>query len=474
VEEEEEEEEQEEELQERLTEREDKRRPLEPYRVPVFGHPLTLGGEYQLEIGYVRPRVLEPEVDGKLVREPDQLVMSNELQLEAFYSIGDPLSLFVQFQGIWEEDLLGRTFESISDTYLERGEMWLYSEDVLGSGLSVDVGRLDFEDDRRWWWDDELDAARVIWEHESLEIAAAVAYELASNRSDQSYVDPDQERVLRWIGEASWDFSPSHSFQLFLLHQDDHSPTEGVGQSVAVDREDDSDARLTWGGARATGLLGVGTHGLLGYWLDAALMGGEEDELDFGDPVDGRAEVQQVRRHDVSGWALDAGLNWLLALPYEPRLFAGYAQGSEEFRQTGVQANEAGFGGVERFNSYGLLLQPELANLRIVTAGAGIALFGASSLDLVYHYYRFVEPAEDLVESLLQAQFDGRHHELGHGVDLVLAVEEWERFEFDVAVAVLRTSNAFGIGEPGGLPDPEEVGGRDWVVGGFLAVRYAF
>jgi hypothetical protein len=478
-------EDEEEDLQQRLTEREDKRRPLEPFSVPLFGHDLVLGGEYELELGWVRPRVLEPEVDGEVVREPDQLTTSNQLELEAFYSIGEPLSLFVQFQGIWEEDLLGRSFESVSDTYLERGEMWLYSEDVLGSGVSVDVGRLDFEDDRRWWWDDELDAARVIWELGDLEVQLALAYEIASNRSDQSFVDPERERVLRWIGEVSWDFAEAHSLQLFLLHQDDHSPTEGVGQSVPAQREDDSDARLGWLGGRATGLADLGAGGYLGYWLDAALVRGKEREIDFGDVMDGRVVAEEVARHDVSGWAFDAGLDWLLPLASEPRLFAGYAYGSGDateggddraFRQSDLQANEAGFGGVERFDSYGLLLQPELANLGIVTVGAGLALLRSSSLDLVYHHYRLDEPAEDLRDSLLQAQLDGQHRELGHGIDLVLALEEWERFEFDVALAALRTSNAFGIGDndPPGDPDPEEVGGRRWIVGAFLAVRYAF
>ena len=466
--------EEEQELQQRLTEREDKRRPPEPFRVPLFGHELTFGGEYEFELGYAHPRVLEDEVDGKRVREHDELLMHQQLELEAFYSTGPEFSAFVQASAVLDEDLLGRTFEGVSDRYVERGEMWLYSEDLFGAGVNLDLGRLDFEDDRRWWWDEELDAVRLAYEGETFEVTLALAYELASDRSDQNFVDPEQERVLRWLSESSWDYAENHSAQLFLLHQDDHSPTEEVGQTVPVDREDDSDARLTWLGVRATGIFDFSSRGFLGYWLDAGLVRGEERTFDFSDPVDGRVELEEPpARHDLSGWAFDVGLNWLLPLPWEPRVFAGYAIASEEFRQTSLQGNEAGFGGVERFNSYGLLLQPELSNLGIVTVGAGMALFRSSSLDLVYHYYRLVEPAEELQESLLQFQLDGEHRELGHGVDLVLAVEEWDRFEFDVAVSVLRTSNAFGEFDAGS-PAPDDVGGRRWVVGGFLAVRYAF
>jgi alginate production protein len=456
------EEEEEEDLQQRLTEREDKRRPLEPWTTDVAGHPLTLSGEYEVELEFIRDRVHEPEVDGKTVKESNQFLLQQQLEVEAFYTLGEPLSFFVQVQGIMEEDLLGQTFESVSDLYVERGEMWLYSADVLGSGLNFDVGRLDFEDDRRWWWDEELDAARIGFETDTVEITLALAYELASERSDRSEVDAEHERVLRWISESSWDFSRNHSFQLFLLHQDDHSPTEPVGQLVAVDREDDSDARLTWAGARQTGIFDLGPRGYLGYWLDAAVVRGREHALEFLDPSDGHVEVEEVERSHVRGWAFDAGISWLLPLAAEPRLFGGYAYGSERFRQTGLHANEAGFGGVELFNSYGLLLQPELSNIGIVTLGAGLGVLRSSSLDLVYHAYRLDEPAEDLSDSLLQAELSGRDEKLGHEVDLVLALEEWERFELDVAVAGFRTSHAF-------QDHPSS-----WVVGGFLAVRYAF
>jgi alginate production protein len=461
----EDEEEEEEGLQQRLTEREDKRRPLEPWTAHPFGHTLTLGGEYELELVAIRPRVLEAEVDGKQVSEPDQLLMEHQLEVEAFYTIGKPLSAFVQLQAVLEEDLLGRTFEDISDRYVERGEMWLYTEDILGSGMSVDVGRLDFEDDRRWWWDDELDAARITWEGDEIEIAGAVGYELASNRTDRSWVDPEQERVLRFLVESSWDFDSNHSFQIFFLHHDDHSPTERVGESVDVDREDDSDARLSWVGLRQTGIFDGGPRGLLGYWVDAGLVRGREREIEFGDvgdPVPGRIVVEELKSHDVSGFAVDVGTSWLLPLRHEPRLFAGWAYGSEEYRQSGLEENEAGFGGVERFDSYGALLRPELSNLNVVTVGAGLSLFRSSSLDLAYHYYRLHEPAEDLGDSELQFELDDEHRELGHELDLVLALEEWERLEFTIAAAVLRTEDAFGS-------EAER-----WVVGGFFAVRYAF
>jgi len=454
-------------LRQRLTEREDKRRPLEPWSVDLAGRPLTVGGEYEIEPGYLRRRVLDPAVD-----QPDRLLLEQALEVEIFYSVGEPLSLFVQFQGVMEEDLLSDTFEEVSDLFVERGEMWLYTENIAGSHVNLDLGRLDFEDDRRWWWDDELDAVRVAYETESAEIALALAYELAPNRSDLDDVEPDHDRVLRWLGEASWDWSPNHAVELFLLHADDHSPTESPGQVVDFAREDDSDSRLTWLGARSTGVFDLRARGILGYWLDAAWVRGEEHFVEFEELSRGRSVVEDVIRRDVTGWAVDAGLSWILPVAFEPRVFAGYAFGSGDakpeegtdrsFRQTGIEANEAGFGGVERFQSYGVVLDPELSNLGVVTVGAGLSLLRSSSLDLVYHHYRQAEAATSLRDSRLEFDLTGESEDLGDGIDLVLALEEWERLEFELVAAAFRAGRAFG----------DERG--TWSVGGFFAMRIAF
>ncbi|MGH8627506.1 MAG: hypothetical protein ACREYC_20290, partial [Gammaproteobacteria bacterium] len=36
----------------------------------------------------------------------------------------------------WRNDLLPDSFEALSDLFVERGEMWLYSEDIAGSHLN--------------------------------------------------------------------------------------------------------------------------------------------------------------------------------------------------------------------------------------------------------------------------------------------------------------------------------------------------
>ena len=459
------------ELRDRLTEREDKRRPPEPFTTDVFGHPLTLGGEYELDLSYVRRRVLDGD-GAQPDPQHDQFLLEHGLELEAFYTLGAPLSLFAQIAVEQDEDLLAHTVDSVSDTFVEREEMWLYSENVLGSHVNIDLGRLDFEDDRRWWWDADLDAVRLEYEQESFDLTLALAQELGPSRSDQSFIEPEHENVLRVIGEASWDVQPNHSLQGFFLYQDDHSGRERVGEQVSEERGDDSDARLTWLGARGIGIFELGSPGLLGYWLDAAWVRGTERLAQLSEPSGGKVTVEQVTRRDVNGWGVDAGLNWLLPFAYEPRLFAGYAYGSGDpdpdtgddhsFRQTGIEVNEAGFGGVERFDHYGFLLEPELSNLGIVTVGVGLSLLRSSSLDLVYHNYRLVDPADTLRGSRLEFELNGEDRQIGDEVDLVLALEEWERLELEFVASGLRRGSAFSDG-PG-----------SWSAGGLFSVRFAF
>jgi hypothetical protein len=174
----------------------------------------------------------------------------------------------------------------------------------------------------------------------------------------------------------------------------------------------------------------------------------------------------------VFGYGFDAGVSGFLPLPLEPRVFGGYAWGSGErspergtdrsYRQSGIQENEAGFGGVERFGSYGVVLDPELSNLGIVTLGAGLALFESSSLDLVYHHFRLVEKATSLRDTRLEIDLTGDDRDVGHELDLAFALEEWERLEFFVIAGAFRAGDAFGSKE------------GTWSYGGLFAMRFGF
>jgi hypothetical protein len=214
-------------LRERLTEREDENRVEDPWTTDLWGHPLTLAGEAEVFVGFVEELSLgEPDEDY------DRLILESEVEAELFYSMGTPFSLFLQARLIDLRDLHSQTPDRISEFLVERGEMWIYSEDILETGLSFEVGSLDFEDDRLWWWDEERDAVRVGYETETFEATLSVARELFSRRTSQSFVDPEDDEVLRLIGEVSWDWRRHHALELFALHQDDLSDKDRPGQGA--------------------------------------------------------------------------------------------------------------------------------------------------------------------------------------------------------------------------------------------------
>lgn len=456
-------------LREQLTEREDENRVEDPYSIEVAGRPLTISGEYELLEEFYDELVF----DGS-AQPSDQLYLENGLETELFYSFGRELSLFAQLRAAGEHDLHDGTPDRVSDVFIERGEMWLASERIGGSGWSVEIGSLDFEDDRLWWWDEDLDALRVTWEGERLEFAAALAREVLPRRSDRGYIEPEHDQVSRLILESSWDWRDEHALEAFALWHQDGSRPEFEQQRLRFGREDESDARLRFFGLRASGAVATARLGSFAYWADAAWVRGSERvaEYEVDEDVVGYSIVDATFAQAVRGSAMDLGATWLWPARLQPRLTLSYAQGSGDrddedgvdraFRQTGVHANEIGFGGVQRFHRYGLMLDPELSNLGIGSLGVGISLLKSSSLDLLWNRYRLRHPADELRDARLELELDEQGRDLGEAVDLVLALEEWERVELEFTAAAFKPGRAV-LGE-----------NRDWVWGGLLALRVAF
>ena len=455
-----------EDLRQRLTEREDKRRPSEPWGTLVAGRPLTASGGLEISLESLR---LQGFGNGSDQR--NRLLLQQNFEAEAFYSFGPPLSIFAQLRAERDNVYVAGAQDETATPFLERGEMWLSSQGIAGSRINLDLGRLHFEDDRRWWWDEDLDAIRVTYERPRFEIAVALARELAPNRTDHHFVAPEHDGIIRLIGEMSLDFRPNHALNLFLLHHRDRSGSEQVGQPTPRERDDLSDGTLTWLGARMMGAFDFRPHVVVGYWFDTAWVRGRERVARYEEISPRLSAVNQVSDRIVRGHAVDLGVTLMLPVSRKPRLYAGYALGSGDrsrdsvdhsFRQSGIQANEPGFGGVRRFPQYGVLLQPELSNLKILTFGAGLSLLGSSSLDLVYHHFRLAEFAQSLRAAKLDAALTGDHRDVGAELDLILALEEWKRVEVELSAGTFRAGRAFGDGE----------GRRSYR--GFFSVRIAF
>ena len=96
------------------------------------------------------------------------------------------------------------------------------------------------------------------------------------------------------------------------------------------------------------------------------------------------------------------------------------------------------------------------------TLGVGFSLFKSSSVDVMFHQYKLAHRQSELRDTRLDVALAGDDDELGRGLDLVLAIEEWDQVELEFSASVFEAGAAFG--EPDG----------DHVYGGFAAFRFAF
>jgi hypothetical protein len=448
-----------------ILERPDQQRFDEGPSLPVFGRPLIFGGQYTLRTRYVDEQIAD---GGATV---DYLRLNNELKIDAFYPWNERVSVYLQGRLV-NRNLLWATNEDSDDEWdAELGEGWLFLGDLLGSPVSLQIGRQRIFDEREWWWDEEFDAVRLHFDHEGLHAEASVADTLAPISTDLDRQDPEKQDIFRAFGRAMFEWAPKQQIGIYGLHQRDHSDPHFVGQFVDgefvgpfVDgetEEDESDGDLTWLGISALGRRSLGRYGRLAYWLDGAYVWGDETFYAFTGPTGSRRLSNPSRIHDYSvrGWGIDVGATWELPLPGWPSLTLGYARGSgrsgmteEEdrgFRQTGLQDDNWKWrGSVNRYKYYGELLEPELSNLQIFTAALGIQLLRNSSLTLAYHHFRQVEKADYLRDVSISADPDGLHRSIGQELDLILGIEEWKRVQLELIGGVFRAGAAFGP-EPG-------------------------
>ena len=285
-------------------------------------------------------------------------------------------------------------------------ESYAYWRDAFGSGWDVQGGRQDFDERREWLYDQNLDALRLV--RSSPELRAELS--VSSSLSDAGRRD---EHSTNWIAYVSNNDLDRH-LAAFVVSR--HTSDGGY----AFDTE--LQPRIaTHVGARAYGEWLPDTDA----WLELAWLGGRTDEVDPTTLV--------VSEREVSAFGFDAGATWQ---PWRdgPRFTLAYAWGQggsdagSSFRQTGLHDNTDEFGGETSFQYYGELLDPELANLSVVTLGVGQEIAPRTSLDLVLHRYAQDEPRDRLIDTGLRKRPDGVHDELGIEVDAVLgcrAVDDW-------------------------------------------------
>ena len=444
-----------------LLRRPDEKRPSEQFSTDLFGRRLFLGWSYESRAAIAK------DIPFKDQRVDDRTRVSQRLRADLFYRLTESTSIFLRGSGFYrskwrefEDHPLGLDDGRNRERGLARDETWVFVRDLADTPLSLQVGRQRFFEEREWWWDENLDAIRMHFDLPNLHVEVGVSRLLGRVSTDEPHIDPEEEDVVRLLARATWEWTDRNQLELFLLRQWDGSDDDPVGALVNPSREDESDASLLWVGASAGGRRKFDSSGAFNYWVDTALVDGRETFFDYTGTSTNR-RVDSRTRHGVHGWAVDAGVTWKTLLPGRPALTLGYAFGSGDrkgknlarkddqkandrsFRQTGLQDNNDRFRGVDRFRYYGELLDPELSNLHVGTAGLGLRFFEESSVELVYHFYRQDEPAKFLRDSEIRRQPAGRKRGIGQEIDLVIGIEEWKHVELEFILAAFRAGPAF-------------------------------
>jgi alginate production protein len=285
-------------------------------------------------------------------------------------------------------------------------------------GLSVQIGRQRFRDDREWLFDDQLDALRVFYQRGDVLLDLSVS---RKGIGDQDLLnDGDEEEMINnYLLYATYTRRRRLKIAVYALARDDQSS-----------RQNDPI------------FLGLHSSGQivndLDYWVDVAHVRGRDQST------------------TIHGFGFDVGLTYEFDLPWKPSLTVAHAFGTgdpdptdgvdESFRQTGFQDNADRFNGVTRFKYYGEALDPELSNLAIVTAGIGIRPTRRSSLDLVYHHYVQDEPTRRIRDAEIDRRPAGRNREVGDEIDLIAGYREIQNLDMEVTLGYFMPGRAFREG----------------------------
>lgn len=377
------------------------------YQVAPF---LRLGAETENELTFRRNADLDSG------RHDDTAVLDPELSVALSF---DPHPAFQAFLNVALSrfTVLAEGVDPVQereDLALGLNEAWVEAR-LLAYGLALQVGRQQFEDEREWLYDENLDAVRLRYRRGALGLEASVSQE-GLVRTDLLHDDKRRD-VTNYMLVGS-----------YLVREE----LEVEGYVILRDDRDAARRRPIWVGVRSRGEA----IDDLDYWLELAYLGGRDG------------------RERLGGWAVDAGATYEFPVPLKPALTLGFALGTGDrdpddgrgrsFAQTGLESNEGDFGGAASFKYYGVVLDPVLSNLLVFTAGAGVRPRDTLTLDLVYHHYRQHRTSAELGDAEIDAEPSGRRRSLGHEVDLVLGVEDlFGRVDIKAAVGCFIPGAAF-------------------------------
>lgn len=375
-----------------------------PTKHHLGGH-VTAGIEFEFQY----------DVEGNYDLDDAALGSEHAIPLDATIFVShDPTTWFQSYLEVElaREYLVRNPENKRLETQLKIKEVYVALRDPK-SGLTFLAGRQDIEDDREWVIDSELDGIRLAYRTGPLAIDGSVTREelfikdLLDTKNDRRI----NNYYLR--GYANLDANTKVGLYTFIR------------DNLNAGGED-----LLFLGAQASGTI----YTNLDLWLETAIVTGR---------TSGR---------DIVGFGFDVGGSYIWKMhPMRPSAVLGFAFGTGDdgqgtdnaFRQTGVQDNTDRYGGLTSFQYYGEVLNPELSNLGIVTAGAGIRPTKRISVDLFYHRYFQHRSQNSLRNVDIDGTPEGTRRSIGDEIDLIIGIEEIKDVKIEIIGGVFLPGNAF-------------------------------
>ncbi|MGH7891811.1 MAG: alginate export family protein [Thermodesulfobacteriota bacterium] len=360
---------------------------------------LSFGAQLELEYQYQRNADLDTTNDEDFTTIEPALVVALSFDPSKYFQAYIDMKLAGEFEFEDGHTTKDRATLEVELAYILLKELW-------NDRLAFQIGRQRFEDERQWLFDAELDGARAFLFFYGIDAEFSVT---RGGIVDVDLINRDAgDKTNNYITYWTYNFSEDTNIAAYFVFRDN--------------TEDEEESAIT---------LGAHSDGdftdSLGYWLELAYAFGTNDSS------------------NINGIGFDLGSTYVIYPTLEPSVTLGYAFAGKNFMQTGLQGNESDFNGAADFLYYGQLFDPELNNMSIFTAGAGInPTEESSSIDLVYHYYVQTEARDSLENSGIDADPDGRNKSLGSEIDLVLGYEgEESGFAAALVLGYFIPGNAF-------------------------------
>ena len=345
--------------------------------------------------------------------EEDSLVfLRSRLNLAGLYRPWDNIDFFGEVQFSYTQILEDPSDRRSSEFEFALSRAYMLWKEFLAPSLNLQVGRQRFNDDRQWLYDANLDAVRIFFNRDPFSLEMSVSANLVESEFSNNLIEPNDEEdvMINYILYNAYRYGRKDEIAFYgIVRQDPSEDRDLAFVGVYWKSRSIKDQK---------------------FWIHAASsLGFEESNSLMGSGVD----LGWISRFDL----------WL-----EPSLTMGFALGSKNFRQTGLEDNNGRFNGVVKFRYYGEVLDPELSNIMIPTLGLGIIPFDETSLDIVYHYYAQVEKTDELRDADVDEDLTGEDRDLGHEVDLIFGTEIIKNLQIEFDTGVFIPGKAFPEDDP--------------------------